>query len=120
VNYVKYKQKAGDRDLFFSHITLAGLLGIILLVTGAIYRYRVKKYQLDQGNFLNLIGSSFVTALAVVYMFGSIDFFFYKAVILGFDVDDLKIAALVGSLIFGYLAVHRFADFLRNNGRNSG
>jgi len=86
---------------------------------GAIYRYKLKKYRPnDTGNVINLIGLSFVSSLAVLYMLGSIDFFFNEAAILHFGVDDLKIAALVGSLIFGYLALDRFVRFLRHNGGN--
>jgi len=111
--------KVENKILYFSSNILAGLVGVILLIGGAVYRYKLKKYRPnDTGNVLNLIGISFVTSLAVLYMLGSIDFFFNEATILSFGVDDLKIAALVGSSIFGYLALDRFVKFLRHNGRN--
>ncbi len=119
INSVIIYPNVENITLHFSSNILTGLVGVILLIGGAIYRYKIKKYRPnDTGNVLNLIGISFVTSLAILYMLGSIDFFFNEAAILDFGVDDLKIAALVGSLIFGYLAFDRFIRFLRNKGRN--
>jgi Ca2+/H+ antiporter len=101
-------------------VLLAGIIGISLLIGGSIYRYKFRKCKPETGNVLSLILLSFVTALAVVYTIGSIDFFFFHAAWLGFGVDDLKIAALVGSILFGYLAIDRFVRFIRkknNEGR---
>ncbi len=96
-----------------SYILATGLLGIILTVGGAIYRYMVKKNKLSERNIATLTALSFGTSLAIIYMLGSIVFcFFNNAGILHFGVDDLKLGALAAYLFLVILAVYRYIKFI--------
>lgn len=92
-------------------------MGTALLILGAIYRYKVKRFPITLGNGLTLIVLSYFVGASIIMIIGGIDFVFFDSSLLGFGSGEIKVLVIVGSLAGLYVILYFFRDFLRRQER---
>lgn len=90
-------------------------VGTLLLILGAIYRYKVKHFPITLGNGLTLIVLSYFVGASIVFTIGGIDFVFFASWLLGFGSKQIEVLVIVGSLAGLYVIIYFFRDFLTRN-----